>query len=100
MGEGHSCTLHKNFLLPISHNLEQEECDNAVEGDGGNEPTAVPHEEDALPVNCLTQSLPESVPYSLSKQYEPVDLEPTGLTSPDSMEEGLQANDDTPTPLR
>ena len=29
-GEGHSHTLHWNFLLPISHNLEQDECENAV----------------------------------------------------------------------
>ena len=31
-GEGSSHTLHQNFLLPISHNLEQEEGENVVEG--------------------------------------------------------------------
>ena len=49
--EGCSYTLHRNNLLPISHNLEQEECDNAVEGGGSNEPTPVPHMGDALLVD-------------------------------------------------
>ena len=99
-GEGHSHTLHRNYLLPISHNLEQEECDNAVEGGGNNEPTSVPHEEDVLPADCLTESLPEGRCHSPSKQCKRVDPEPTGLTSPDSMSEGLQANDDMPVPQR
>ena len=50
-GEGHSCTLYKNFMLPISHNLEKDECENAVEGDGSREPTPVPHAEDVFLVN-------------------------------------------------
>ena len=45
-GEECSHALHQNFLLPISHNLGQDECGNAVEGDGSNEPTPAPHEED------------------------------------------------------
>ena len=32
--EGCSCTLHRNYLLPISNNLEQGECENSVGGDG------------------------------------------------------------------
>ena len=54
-GVGCIPTLHQNFLLPISHNLRQEECGNAVEGDGSNEPTPVPHEEDALLASHLTK---------------------------------------------
>ena len=46
-GEGYSHALHWNFLLPISHNLEQDEGKIAVEGTSSNEPTPVPHEEDA-----------------------------------------------------
>ena len=63
-GEGYSHTLHKNFLLPISHNLEKDECENAMEGDSSNEPTPVPHAEDALLVNQLAQSHPEGIPNS------------------------------------
>ena len=55
-GEGHSHTLHRNHLLPISHNLEREECDNAVEGGSNNESTPVLHEEDVPLVNCPTES--------------------------------------------
>ena len=29
-GEGCSCTLHQNYLLPMSNNLEQGEMDTAV----------------------------------------------------------------------
>ena len=54
--EGCSHTLHQNFLLPISLNVEQDEITNAVEGTVSNEPTSVPHEEDVLPVNSLTKS--------------------------------------------
>ena len=50
-GEGYSCTLHQNFLLHINHNLKQDECENAVEGDCSNETTPLPHAEVALPVN-------------------------------------------------
>ena len=55
-GEGCSHTLHQNFLLSISYNLEQEECENAVEGDGSHEPIPVPHAENMLPVNQPTES--------------------------------------------
>ena len=29
-GEVHSCTMHRNYLLPISKTLEQEEGENSV----------------------------------------------------------------------
>ena len=61
-GEKCSHTLHYNFLLPIGHNLEQDECENAVKGDGSNEPTPVPHAEDALLVNQQVESQPEAIP--------------------------------------
>ena len=66
--EGHSCTLHRNYLLPISNNLEKEEGKNTVGGGGSNEPTPVPHVEDALPVDWPTKSQLEGIPNSPSKQ--------------------------------
>ena len=100
-GEGCSHTLHRNYWLPISNNLEeQEECKNAVEEGGSNEPTPVPHEEDAMPVNFMTESQLEGIPNSPSRQHKLVIPGLTGLTSPDTMDEGPQANDDTPVPLR
>ena len=98
--EGHSHTLHRNYLLPICNNLEQEEGENAVGRGGSNEPTPVPHVENLLPVNQLTKSQLEGIPNSPLKQCEPVDPGSTGPTSPDSMDEGPQADDDTPVPLR
>ena len=85
--EGLSNTLHWNFLLSISHNLEQDEGENAVEGAGSNEPTSVPHEEDMLLADSLTKSQPESTPCSPPKQHELVKPEPTGLTSLDSTDD-------------
>ena len=99
-GEGHSHALHWNFLFPLSHSLEQEEGKNAVERAISNEPILVSQEEDALLANHPTQSQLESIPCLPSKQCELVDPELTGLPSTDSMEEGLQANDDAPAPLR
>ena len=77
--EGHSSTLHQNFLLPISHNLEQDESGNAVEGDGSNEPTPASHEVNASLDDSLMESQPEDTPHSLSEQCELVDPEPTGM---------------------
>ena len=99
-GEGCSHTLHQNFLLPISHNLEQDEGEDAVEGAGSNEHTPVSHEEDASPADSLTGSQLESTPCLPSKQCEPVNLELTRLTSLDSIDEGFQAYDDMLAPLR
>ena len=46
-GEWCSHTLQRNYLFPISHNLEQKECDHAVEGESSNETTPVSHEKGA-----------------------------------------------------
>ena len=47
-GEGHSQTLHRNYLLPISSNLEQSEMDKPVAGVGNDtSPTPVPPVSDA-----------------------------------------------------
>ena len=99
-GEGYSNTLHQNFLLPISHNLKQDECENSVKGDGSNKPTALPHVEDVFLANWLAKSLLEGIPKSPPKQHELVNQGPTGSTSPDSMDDRLQPDDDAPASLR
>ena len=99
--EGHSHTLHRNYLLPISSNLEQGECESSVGGNGhSGTPTWMPHESDALPVDCLTKGQPASVPNSPSEQHEPFKPGSTGSTSMDPTDEGLQADNDTLVPLR
>ena len=66
-GEGHSHTLQRNYLLPISNNLEQGEWENSVGGDGHSDKlTPMPYMNDALLVDCLTKSQLESMPNSPS----------------------------------
>ena len=96
-GKGHCCTLHMNYLLPINSNLEQGKCENSVGGDGNsNTPTPMPCENGMLPVDGPTKGQLESMPNSSSKQHE---LYNPGLTSIDSTDEGLKADNDTPVPL-
>ena len=53
-GEGHSQTLHRNYLLPISPNLEQSKMDKPVAGVGNDtSPTPVSSVSDA-PVEAET----------------------------------------------
>ena len=62
-GEGHSQTLHRNYLLPISPNLEQSELDKPVTGVGNDtSPTPVP-----------------------SVSGAPIEAEPSGMVTPSSM---------------
>ena len=62
-GEGHSWTLHRNYLLPISPNLEQSELDKPVAGvENDTSPTPVPSVGDA-----------------------PIEAEPSGTVTPSSM---------------
>ena len=58
-GEGHSWTLHRNYLLPISINLEQAADDTPVAG-----------------VGQMRMSAP-----TLSVDSEPTDSEPAGMTT-------------------
>ena len=99
--EGLSYALHTNYLLPISNNLEQGAGDSYVEGEGpSDKPTPVPHENDALPVDCLTKSQPEGMLNSPSEQCKPFDPGSTGSTSVDPTDEGLQADNYAPVPPR
>ena len=100
-GEGHSHTLHRNYLLPFSSNLKQKEWTNSVGGEGPSDgPALISHMSDALPVDWLTGSHLESALNLLSEQDEPVISEMTGLTSTDPTDRGLQDASDEPILLR
>ena len=50
--EGHSHTLHRNYMFPIRSNLEQGEYTNSLRRDGPSDRSdPIPHRSDALPVN-------------------------------------------------
>ena len=52
MGKGHGQTLHRNYLLPISPNLEQSKLDKPVAGAGNDtSPTPAPSVSD-VPVGA------------------------------------------------
>ena len=68
-GEGCSQTLHRNYLLPISPNLEQSELDKPIAGVGNDtSPTPVPSVSDepieAEPSGMVTPSIMGSIPES------------------------------------
>ena len=98
--EGHSWILHRNYLLPISPNLEHAKGEDSVEGVGPmNVPTPTPQADNVLPANWLMESQPESISNSAPEQHEPFDLESTGLTklaSSDPRNGRLKAEDTTP----
>ena len=92
--EGCSQTLYRNYLLPISNNLEQ----------AGDEPidqlTPVPSAESGLPADRPTERLPESQPGLHTKQADPVNLNLTGSTTSDTMTDNPQAGHNQPAPLQ
>ena len=56
-GEGCSWTLHRNYLLLFSNNLEQAEDENSVEGvEPINKPSPVPLADNGLLADGLTES--------------------------------------------
>ena len=77
-GEGHSQTLHRNYLLPISSNLEQSELDKPLAGVGNDtSPTPVPSVSDA-----------------------PIEAEPSGTVTPHSMGSIPESSPDWPASLQ
>ena len=77
-GEGSSWTLHKNYLLPISPNLEQSKMDKPVAGVGNDtSPTPLPSVSDA-----------------------PVKAEPSGTVTPSSTGSTPENSLDQPAPLQ
>ena len=76
-GEGCSQTLHRNYLLPISPNLEQSELDKPVAGVGNDiSPTPVPSVSDAS-----------------------IEAELSGMVTPSSMGSTPEGSPDQPAPL-
>ena len=62
-GEGHSQTLHRNYLLLISNNLGQADDENSVGGvEPIDKPTPMPPADNELLADSLTKSQPESPP--------------------------------------
>ena len=77
-GRGHSQTLHRNHLLPISSNLEQGKMDKPMVGVGTDtSPTPVPPVDDAS-----------------------VEAEPSGMVTSSSAGSTPQGSPDQPAPLR
>ena len=100
-GEGHSQTLHRNYPLPISNNLEQVGDENSVAGVGPkDEPTPTPQMPSESLANSLAKCQPESLPDSLPNQHKLVDPEVTWEASWDLAIEGSKAGPDQPPPPR
>ena len=97
-GEGHSWTLHRNYLFPISNNIEQGAEENSVEPI--DKLTTVPSADSELPADGLTESQPESLPNPLPKQYKWVDLELARLATLGMISDESQAGQDQSAPLR
>ena len=77
-GEGHSWTLHRNYLLPISPNLEQGKMDKPIAGVGNDtSPTPAPSVSDA-----------------------PVGAELSGMVTPSSEGSTPESSPDQPAPLQ
>ena len=77
-GKGHSWTLHRKYLLPISPNLEQAGDDTPVAG-----------------VEQTKTSAPETPVDS-----EPANVEPSGMATSDMTGNMSQGSQDQPVPLR
>ena len=74
-GEGHSQTLHENYLLPISSNIGQDEKDEPMAGvDSNNASTPVPpvDSEPAGPSEMVTPSAAGSTPQGSLDQSAPL----------------------------
>ena len=78
-GEGHSWTLHRNYLLPISPNLEQSEMDKSVAGVGNDTPPTLAPPVSSAPVgaNCLGR-LPRAQQVAHQKIVQ-INLLPSGV---------------------
>ena len=99
-GGGCSWTLQRNYLLPISNNLDQEGDENSVVGvEPIDKPTPVQPADNGLPADGLTESQPENLLILLTKQHKAVDLELTRLTAPVMTSVESQAGQDQPVPL-
>ena len=76
-GEGHSQTLHRNYLLPISSNTEQDEKDAPMTGvENTNTSTPAPHVDselaDAGPSGMVLSSTAGNTPQGSPDQPAPL----------------------------
>ena len=78
-GDGHSWTLHRNYLLPISDNLKQ------AANELIDQLPPVPPADNGLLANGPNESQPGSPPGSAIKQSDPVNLKLTELTTSDTI---------------
>ena len=94
-GEGCSQNLHRNYLLPISNNLEQVGDENSVAGvEPIDKPTPAQPADSGLPDNGPTESQMGSLPNSLPKQQVLVNPEPTRSATSDMVNDDSQAGQD------
>ena len=93
-GEGHSWTLHRNYLLPISNNLDQAG-DELID-----QLAPVSPADSGLLADGLTESQPERPPGLPTKQSDLIDLKLTKLTTSGMMSNNSQAGQDQPAPLQ
>ena len=87
-GEGCSQTLHRNYLLPISSNMEQEETDGPEERvENNTAPTPVPSvsgstqssPDHPAPVRCSAQTTRGQLPWRYQNFGLLTDAGPTGI---------------------
>ena len=98
-GEGCSQTLHRNYLLLISNNLQQVGDEDSVAGfEPFDKPTSVPPADSGLLADRPSES--QSLPSSLPKQHELVNLELTRSATSGTASDESQAGQDQPAPLR
>ena len=75
-GGGHSWTLHRNYLFPISNTLEQVEDENSAVGvEPIDMSTPVPPVDAGLLANEPIRSQPESLPNPPPKKHELIEPE-------------------------
>ena len=94
MGKGHSQTLHRNYLLPISNHLEH------VGAESIDKLTPVPPADSGLLADGLTESQLESLPVLQTKQLKLVNMELTRPAASDITGDYSQAGQEQPAPLR
>ena len=87
-GEGHSQTLHRNYLLPINSNMGQAEADGSEERvENNTSPTPVPSADNSTqdspdqpaPVRCGTQTTRNQLPWRYQNFGLSTDARPTGI---------------------
>ena len=86
--EGHSRTLHRNYLLPINANMGWDEADGAEERvENNTSPTPAPSADNSMqdsldppaPVRCGTQTTRNQLPWRYRNFWLSTGTRPTGI---------------------